>query len=80
MKECGKNGHVFAGKPCWKPVFSVCKLCKNWHDFAMATRRKRKRKRLLDAYRFAGSARWKGFVASVTRRRAPSRSRGSKKT
>jgi hypothetical protein len=26
--------------------------CRNWHDFAMAT--SRKRKRLLDAYRFPG--------------------------
>ena len=32
MKECGKNGHVFAGKPCWKPVFSVCKILGMYGD------------------------------------------------
>ena len=33
-------------------VFAVVCGCRNWHDFAMAT--SRKRKRLLDAYRFPG--------------------------
>ena len=33
-------------------VFAVCNCVRNWHDFAMATFRKKKR--LLDAYRFPG--------------------------